>query len=181
VLGAHGLRVWDVERLLTHGGSLRVWACHQGAQRAEEPGVAELRRLESEAGMSDMAFYRGFQSAAETVKNDFLAFLLEQKRNGLRIAAYGAAAKGNTLLNFAGVRSDLISFVVDASPHKQGLFLPGARIPVVDESRLAQDRPDFVVVLPWNLRAEITDQLSYISEWGGRFVFAVPSLEVVAA
>ena len=181
IFAAHGLRVWDVEQLSTHGGSLRVWACRDDAAHAETPAVAAMLALERQAGMFDMPYYQGFQAIAEAVKNDFLGFLLQQKRDGRTVVGYGAAAKGNTLLNFAGVRADLLPFVVDASPHKQGRFLPGARIEVVDEARLRAAKPDFVVVLPWNLSAEITAQLAYIREWGGRFVFAVPALEIVAA
>ena len=178
IFAAHGLRVWDVEALPTHGGSLRVWACREGAAHACSPRVDTMLAREREAGMESAAFYRGFQAAAEEVKDDFLAFLLEQRRAGRSVAAYGAAAKGNTLLNFAGVRRDLLAYVADASPHKQGRYLPGARIPVVDEAHLRRMRPDFVVVLPWNLREEITAQLAYIRDWGGRFVFAVPRLEI---
>jgi C-methyltransferase C-terminal domain len=129
--------------------------------------------------MHDAAYYQGFQTQADSVKNDCLTFLLEQHRAGRKVAAYGAAAKGNTLLNYAGVKSDLLRYVVDASPHKQGYWLPGSRIPVVDESRLREDRPDFVLILPWNLRDEIVAQLSYIREWDGYFVIAVPQLVVL--
>ena len=181
MLADHGLRVWDVEQLSTHGGSLRVWACRDSAAHAETPAVAAMIAVEQAAGMFSLPYYQDFQTVAEAVKDAFLAFLLEQKRAGKRVAGYGAAAKGNTLLNYAGVRQDLLSFVADASPHKQGRFLPGARIPVVDEAFLRAARPDFVVVFPWNLRDEITAQLAYIREWGGRFVFAVPSLEIVGA
>jgi 2-polyprenyl-3-methyl-5-hydroxy-6-metoxy-1,4-benzoquinol methylase len=174
----HGLRVWDVESLPTHGGSLRVWACKSDAAYAETPAVAAMLRQEQVAGMFELPWYQGFQAVAEKVKDDFLAFLLARKREGKKVAGYGAAAKGNTLLNFAGVRADLVAFVADASPHKQGRFLPGARIAVVDEQHLREARPDYIIVLPWNLRAEITAQLAYIREWGGRFVFAVPRLEV---
>ena len=136
---------------------------------------------ERAAGMHGAAYYSGFQAQAESVKNAFLGFLLECRREGRSVAAYGAAAKGNTLLNFAGVRADLLPFVVDASPHKQGRYLPGSRIPVVAEVRLREARPDFVVILPWNLRDEIAAQLAYIGEWGGRFVTAVPRLEIFGA
>ncbi|MDI1254304.1 class I SAM-dependent methyltransferase [Thermomonas sp.] len=179
ILAAHGLRVWDVESLLTHGGSLRIWACRDDAMHPGTPAVAAMLAKEQAAGMFELTWYQGFQSVAEVVKNDFLTFLLLQKRNGKQVAGYGAAAKGNTLLNFAGVRTDLLAFVADASPHKQGRYLPGARIPVVDEQHLREAKPDFVVVLPWNLREEITAQLAYIREWGGKFVVAVPSLEVL--
>jgi hypothetical protein len=128
--------------------------------------------------MMDKAYYQGFQGQADGVKNDCIAFLLEQQRAGRRVVGYGAAAKGNTLLNYAGVRPDLLPYVVDASPHKQGLWLPGSRIPVAAEARLREDRPDFVLILPWNLREELTSQLSYIREWGGRVVTCVPNLNV---
>jgi SAM-dependent methyltransferase len=179
IFAAHGLRVWNVESLQTHGGSLRVWACRDDATHAKLPSVAAMLGQEQAAGMFELTWYQGFQAVAEAVKDDFLNFLLLQKRNGKQVAGYGAAAKGNTLLNFAGVRSDLLAFVADASPHKQGNFLPGSRIRVVDEQHLREARPDFVVVLPWNLRDEITEQLAYIRQWGGQFVFAVPGLEIV--
>ncbi len=179
IFAAQGLRLWDVEALPTHGGSLRVWACRDDAAHPTTPAVAAMVAREAAAGMMDMGWYEGFQRVAEDVKDDFLAFLLEQKRNGKRVAAYGAAAKGNTLINFAGIRSDLISFVVDASPHKQGRFLPGSRIPVVDEATLRQARPDFVIILPWNLRDEISHQLDYVRQWQGRLVVAIPRIEVL--
>ena len=178
VLAAHGLRVWDVERLPTHGGSLRLWASPDAAERAERPSVAAVLAAESAAGMGSPAWYRGFQPQADEVKNALLEFLLAQRRAGRRVVGYGAAAKGNTLLNYAGVRPDLLPFVVDASPNKQGRFLPGSRIPVVAEARLREARPDFVLMLPWNLRDEISVQLAYVREWGGRFVTAVPALEI---
>jgi len=178
IFAAHGLRIWDVEELPTHGGSLRLWASQDGANHQQTRAVPELLAKESAAGMTDMDYYRCFQPLADSVKNDFLAFLLECKRTGAHVVGYGAAAKGNTLLNYAGVKPDLLPFVVDASPHKQGLFLPGTHIPVVSESRLRTEKPDFVVIFPWNLRQEITEQLQYIREWGGKFVTAVPSLVV---
>jgi trans-aconitate methyltransferase len=178
IFAAHGLRVWDVEQLSTHGGSLRIWATHAHGQRMDTSAVATLLALEAKAGMQDAAYYRGFQTQADAVKNECLTFLLEQRRAGRKVAGYGAAAKGNTLLNYAGVKPDLLPYVVDASPHKQGQWLPGSRIPVVNESRLREDRPDFVLILPWNLREEIVAQLSYIREWGGRFVTFVPGLNV---
>lgn len=181
LFASHGLRLWDVETLPTHGGSLRVWACLDSAQHAQTPAVAAMLAREEAAGMMDMAWYQGFQKVAEDVKDDFLAFLLEKKRAGQRVAAYGAAAKGNTLINFAGIRSDLIQFVVDASPHKQGRFLPGSRIPVVDEAMLRQAKPDFVVILPWNLRDEISHQLRYVSQWQGKLVVAIPRIEVLGS
>lgn len=178
VFASHGLRIWDVEELPTHGGSLRIWACHADAVHCEMTAVDAMLTKESAAGMMDLNYYEGFQKKADDIKNDFLAFLLDCRRAGKTVAGYGAAAKGNTLLNYAGVRSDLMGYVVDASPHKQGRYLPGSRIPVVDEPRIRESRPDFVVILPWNLREEITTQLAYIREWGGKFVTAIPGLAV---
>ncbi len=178
ILGSHGLRIWDVEELTTHGGSLRLWVCHAGAANRETPAVASLLAKEAAAGMLEMSYYHGFQRVADQVKNDFLTFLLNCKRDGKHVVGYGAAAKGNTLLNYAGLRPDLLGYVVDASPHKQGRYLPGSRIPVVAEAKIRDTRPDYVVILPWNLRDEITAQLAYIREWGGKLVTAVPSLVV---
>lgn len=179
VFAMHGLRIWDVERLPTHGGSLRVWASHQDDPRTNTAAVEALLATELSAGMLEMDYYRGFQDQAVAVKNDWLSFLLEQRRTGRSVVGYGAAAKGNTLLNYAGIKRDLLPYVVDASPHKQGLYLPGSRIPVVDESRLRIDQPDFVLILPWNLRDEIIDQLSYVRDWQGQFVVAVPELALL--
>lgn len=179
VFRSHGLDVWDVEQLPTHGGSLRIWACNANAPLPRAPRVAGVLAIETAEGMLDEPFYKGFQSKAEEVKNAFLGFLLEQKSRGKRVAGYGAAAKGNTLLNFAGVRSDLVEFVADASPHKQGRFLPGSRIPVVAELQILDSKPDFVVILPWNLTEEITLQLNAIHGWGGAFVLAVPNLRII--
>jgi SAM-dependent methyltransferase len=179
IFAAHGLRVWHVEQLPTHGGSLRVWAAHVQSQHTQTADVTALLALESKTGMQDAAYYNGFQAKADAVKNECLAFLLEQRLAGRKVVGYGAAAKGNTLLNYAGVRPDLLPYVVDASPYKQGRWLPGSRISVVAETRLREDRPDFVLILPWNLREEIIAQLGYIGEWGGRFVVAVPQLAIL--
>lgn len=178
VFAHHGLRIRDVEELPTHGGSLRLWACHANSAHAETPAVANLLAREEAAGMRDIAWYRGFQEQADRIKNDVLAFLLDCRREGKQVVGYGAAAKGNTLLNYAGVRPDLLPYVVDASPHKQGRFLPGSRIPVVAEARIRESRPHFVLILPWNLRGEIMNQLGYVREWGGKFVTAIPSVRV---
>ncbi len=179
IFAAAGLEIWDVERLPTHGGSLRIWAQHAGHGRAVLPSVAELLAEEAAAGMLEPAFYASLQPRAEAIKYALLSWLIEQRRAGRQVAAYGAAAKGNTLLNWAGVRPDLLPYVVDASPHKQGRFLPGSRIPVVAETRIRETRPDFVLILPWNLREEIATQLGYIQEWGGRCVVAIPELRVL--
>ena len=178
IFAAHGLQIWDVEELPTHGGSLRVWACRAGSDRDSSESVAALLEKEHAAGMTEISYYRGFQPLADSVKNDFLAFLLDCKRQGKLVVGYGAAAKGNTLLNYAGVRPDLLPFVVDASRHKQGLFLPGSHIPVHSEQQIRTSKPDFVVIFPWNLKHEIANQLDYIREWNGRFVTAVPAMVV---
>ena len=175
----NGLNVFDVEALPTHGGSLRVYAQRKDSgMREPSRNVAKLLEREAAAGMNCKAFYADFQAKANKVKNDLLVFLIEAQRAGKTVAGYGAAAKGNTLLNYAGVRPDLLPYVVDRNPAKQGKFLPGCRIPVVDEAQLKLTRPDYVLILPWNLRAEVTHQLGYIREWGGQFVTAVPSIAV---
>jgi 2-polyprenyl-3-methyl-5-hydroxy-6-metoxy-1,4-benzoquinol methylase len=178
IFAAQGLAVWDVETLPTHGGSLRVWAQHAANKRPIEARVAALLADEEAAGMRGSAFYLGLQPRADVIKNDLLAFLIEQKRAGRSVAAYGAAAKGCTLLNYAGVRPDLLPFVVDASPHKQGRWLPGSRIPVLAPEALRRHCPDFVLILPWNLREEIAAQQDEVRGWGGRFVTAVPELRI---
>jgi SAM-dependent methyltransferase len=179
IFSAAGLTVFDVEELSTHGGSLRVYAQRSDtAPHPVRPQVAALLERERAAGLFDSALYAAFQPRVERIKNAFLTFLLEAKRQGQRVAAYGAAAKGNTLLNYAGVRPDLLPYVVDRNPAKQGKYLPGSRIPVVNEACLKQDQPDYIVILPWNLREEITTQLAYTRTWGARFVTAVPELEV---
>ena len=182
IFSANGLSLFDVEELDTHGGSLRVFA--QRTDTSKHPvskKVIHLLDREAAAGMNRTDYYQGFQEQANKVKNDFLAFLLEARRQGKAVAAYGAAAKGNTLLNYAGIRPDLLPYVVDKNPNKQGKYLPGIRIPIVNEEHLRNNRPDYVVILPWNLKTEIMEQLSYIREWGGLFVTAVPVLNVVEA
>lgn len=175
-----GLDVFDVEELPTHGGSLRVFAQRaDGGRQPRSSRIDVLLQREADAGLLDAATYAGFQVRADRVKNDFLAFLLQMKREDKRVAAYGAAAKGNTLLNYAGVRPDLIPFVVDRNPAKQGKYLPGSRIPIVGEERLKSTQPDRIVILPWNLREEVMAQLDYARSWGARFVTAVPALEEV--
>lgn len=175
----NGLAVTDVEELSTHGGSLRVHA-----QRKDCPNlmvssrVGEMLSREQACGVTTSDFYRAFQKKAEAVKNGLLTFLLDAKQNGKRVAAYGAAAKGNTLINFAGIKPDLIEFVVDLNPAKQGKWLPGSRIPIVAENFLLESRPDYILILPWNLREEVVEQLSYLREFGVKFVCAVPHLEI---
>ena len=176
-----GLAIFDVEEHTTHGGSLRVFAQRADTgRRATSDAVARVLKDEAQAGLDETSGYDGFQAKVDKVKDDFMAYLIEARRAGRSVAAYGAAAKGNTLLNYAGVRPDLIAFVVDLNPAKQGRFMPGSRIPIVAEQHLRDARPDDVVLLPWNLRTELTAQLAYIREWGGRFVTAVPSLRIEA-
>lgn len=179
IFAANGLRVFDVEELPTHGGSLRVYAQRSDVgQHKVTANVITLLGKENAAGISTKSFYEGFQEKANKVKNDFVTFLIEAKNAGKTVAGYGAAAKGNTLLNYAGVRTDLLPYVVDRNPAKQNKYLPGCRIPIVAEECLRQTKPDYVVILPWNLRNEVISQLGYIKVWGGKFVTAVPSLKV---
>ena len=177
IFSKNGLNVFDVEKIGTHGGSLRVYAQRSDTgKQIVDTSVDHLISEETMAGMTSIDFYCGFQEHAEKVKNDFLKFLIEKKDQGKLVVGYGAAAKGNTLLNFAGVKSDLVKYVVDRSPHKQNKFMPGSRIPIVSEDRLKLDKPDYVVIFPWNLSAEIAEQLKYLSFNESQFVTAVPEL-----
>ena len=177
----NGLAVFDVEEIATHGGSLRVYAQRRGVGRRERSAaVPELLERERLAGIATQAYYEGFQPRANRIKDELLRFLIDAKRSGHSVVAYGAAAKGNTLLNCAGVRADLLPFAVDLNPAKQGKYMPGSRIPIVAQLQLEDTRPDYVVILPWNLKAEVMRQLEFIRAWGGRFVTAVPALEIVA-
>jgi hypothetical protein len=174
-----GLRVFDIEELPTHGGSLRIYGCHYSDLRAMEPVVMEMLEREKAFGLQDLSVYRAFQLKANKVKNDFLAFLVEQKREGKSVSAYGAAAKGNTLMNYAGVKNDLIDFVCDAAPSKQGKFMPGSHIPILSPAELAKHKPDWVVILPWNIADEVIEQQQQVLAWGGKFIIAVPELRVL--
>lgn len=173
-----GLRIWDVEELPTHGGSLRVYGCHHGARRMVEPSVGALLDKERSFGLQDLTHYKSFQQRANRVKDDLVLFLIEQKRAGKKVAAYGAAAKGNTLLNYAGVKPDLLPFVCDAAAAKQGKYLPGSHIPILNPQSIKETKPDFVLILPWNIAAEVDRQNSQIRDWGGKFVVAVPEIRV---
>jgi 2-polyprenyl-3-methyl-5-hydroxy-6-metoxy-1,4-benzoquinol methylase len=176
----HALDIFDVEEVTTHGGSLRIFAKHQQDNtKVIVDNVAAMLDKEMQFGLNDLAVYKTYQAKAEKVKNDFTQFLIQAKNEGKKVVGYGAAAKGNTLLNFAGTKKDLLQFVVDASPHKQNKFLPGVHIPVVAESNIKELQPDYVVILPWNLKEEIAEQLSYIKNWGGKFAVAVPSLQII--
>jgi hypothetical protein len=180
IFASRGLEMFDVEELPTHGGSLRIYARHkEDGSKPVSPRVAELLAKEMAAGMDGLSYYDNFQQKALGIKLDLTAFLIEQKRTNRKVAAYGAAAKGNTLINFCGIKQDMIDFVVDANPNKQNKWLPASHIPVVNEDHLKKERPDYVLILPWNLRDEITRQLAYIREWGGKFVIPIPNLQVI--
>lgn len=177
IFNKYQLKLFDVEEIPTHGGSLRIFATHEENQaQATSPRVAQLLAKEKGKGMNQLDYYQGFQNKIDRLKNDFLSFLIDQKSQGKKIAAYGAAAKGNTLLNYAGIKKDLIPYVVDASPHKQGKFLPGSHIPVLNEQKIKDEKPDLIVILPWNIQEEIVKQLAYVREWQARFVTAIPHL-----
>lgn len=180
IFHAAGLRVCDVEELPTHGGSLRVFGCHAEDPRQDTGAPARILAAEEKSGLSAFGgeVYQMFQTRADAVKDGLLTFLIEQKRAGKTVAAYGAAAKGNTLLNYAGVKQDLLAYVCDAAPSKQGKFLPGSHIPIVSPDMLTQTQPDIVLILPWNIADEVTSQLAYIREWGGQFAVAVPAINV---
>lgn len=176
IFEAAGLRVWDVEQLPTHGGSLRVWGCHAEDERKSMESLARVLREEAAFGLQTLKPYQAFQSRAEKIKDDLLSHLISAKRVGRSVAAYGAAAKGNTLLNFAGVKSDLIPFVCDAAPSKQGCFMPGSRIPILPPQALQDARPDEVLILPWNLAAEVISQQQSLVDSGTEFLVAIPHL-----
>jgi len=179
ILQRHGLRIYDVQELPTHGGSLRVFACHQESKRVEAPAVQAVLRKEQNFGLGELTTYRNFQAEVRRVKLDLLRFFVDAAAEGAHIACYGAAAKGNTLLNYCGIGKDLIDFAVDRSPHKQGLLLPGSRIPVYAPERVALEKPDYLLILPWNLKDEIIGEMQHIRAWGGRFATAIPRLQII--
>jgi hypothetical protein len=172
------LMLYDVEKLETHGGSLRIYGCHKGAfERTER--LSEILNMEFKARLNSISGYRDVQSAAEKTKLDFIGFLIKASSDGKKVAAFGAAAKGNTLLNYCGVDASLLKFVSDTAQSKQGKYLPGSHIPIMSEDALKFERPDFVIVFPWNILPEIMQQIAYIKNWGGRFVVAVPGLTIL--
>jgi hypothetical protein len=176
-----GLEIFDVEELSTHGGSLRIFAKHnQDKTKDINEHVSVMLNKEKDAGMLTVDYYTHFQEKIGKIKDDFLLFLLQQKQKGMTVAAYGAAAKGNTLLNYCGIKNDIIQFVVDANPAKQNKFMPASHIPIVAEEQIKIERPDFLLILPWNLKDEIMAQLSYVREWGCKFVVPIPKLEVLS-
>jgi len=175
----HGLRVFDVEELPTHGGSLRIYACHiEDESKPESINVKKLKEDELRSGYQDLDIYLSFKDKVKATKYDILEFLVRHKRDNKSIVGYGAPAKGNTLLNYCGIRTDFISFTVDRSPHKQNLLLPGTHIPVYSPDKIKETKPDIVVILPWNLKDEIMEQLSYIHGWGGQFVTFIPRVQI---
>jgi len=176
VFAAQGLRCFDVEQLPTHGGSLRIYGCHERASHAETQRARELAEHERAAGYDTLDLYRSYAARVRASKHEILRFMIELKREGKRIAGYGAPAKGNTLLNYCGIGRDFIDFTVDRNPHKQGHFLPGTHIPIRPPSAIDEERPDVVFILPWNLREEIMQQLEHIRDWGGRFLVRAPQI-----
>ena len=180
IFAAHGMRIFDVEELWTHGGSLRIYACHAGdASHPTAPSVSVLARREREAGLHRLETYADFADRVRATKRKLLSFLIEAKTCGKSLVGYGAPGKGNTLLNYCGIRTDFLDYTVDRNPYKQGKYLPGTHIPIFSPEKIAETRPDYVLILPWNLKDEITTQLSYIRSWGGRFVVPIPEVSVI--
>lgn len=178
MLEKHHLRLFDVEELPTHGGSLRIYACREQTSYTCTERIKRILEEEKNAGMDKINFYLGFQEKIGKIRRQFIRFLMELKEANKTIAGYGAAAKGNTLLNYFGVKKDLLPFVADTSPIKQGLFLPGSHIPVLNEEAIMDAKPDYILILPWNLKEEISDQLSYVRNWGGKFVTTIPEIHI---
>jgi C-methyltransferase C-terminal domain/Putative zinc binding domain/Methyltransferase domain len=178
VLAEHGLQVFDVEEIPTHGGSFRIYARHAEHTASISPRVGQMLAAERNANLHTLAGYHGFSSQVVQVKHQLLEFLIQAKRAGRSVVGYGAPGKGNTLLNYCGIRSDFLEYTVDRNPYKQGKYLPGSRIPIYAPERIAQTRPNYVLILPWNLREEIAEQMNYIRQWGGKFVVPIPQLEI---
>jgi len=180
LFSCHGLKLFDVEELSTHGGSLRIYLCHEDdKEKAISERVKDLLSREEKAGLTKLEQYLSFGDQVKQTKREFLKFLIAAKNQNKSIVAYGAPAKGNTLLNYCGVGTDFIDYTVDRSPHKQGHFLPGTRIPIYSPDRIGETRPDYLVILPWNLTEEIVTQMSYIREWNARFVVPIPAVRVL--
>ena len=176
VFNAHGLRIFDVERIPTHGGSLRIYGCHADDDRSDGEGLAAVVQMEREAGLGEVDTYRDFGIKAMEEKRRILRLLGDIKDDGGTIVGYGAAAKGTTLLNYCGIRTDFIDYTADLNPEKQGLYLPGVRIPITSPDEIERTKPDFIFILPWNLREEVMEQLSYVRGWGGRFIARAPEI-----
>jgi hypothetical protein len=176
----HGLRLFDVDELATHGGSLRIYACHDDdTGHRELPAVAQLRERELALGLGDLAIYGRFEESVKEAKRGILEFLVAAKREGKRIVGYGAPGKGNTLLNYCGIRTDFIDFTVDRNPLKQGKYTPGTHIPILDPDAIRQVRPDYIFILPWNLKDEISASMNYVRDWGAKFVVPIPRLSIL--
>jgi SAM-dependent methyltransferase len=174
IFAKHGLKIFDVEQLPTHGGSIRIYACHAESDRPVENRVPAMKKLEISRGLDSLQVYREFSQRVRETKRGFLEFLIAAKRDGKKIVGYGAAAKGNTLLNYCGVGTDFIDYVVDKNPYKQNCFLPGSHIPIHAPEKISETQPDFVLILPWNIKDEVMEQMGHIRSWGGRFVVAIP-------
>ena len=179
IFAMHDLRVFDVQELGTHGGSLRVFACHEPAAHAEQPAVKALLEVEDREGLTSLEAYAAFRERVIDTKNNLLEFLIQARREGKKVAAYGAPGKGNTLLNYCGIREDLIAYAVDRNPFKHGKFCPGTHIPIHPVEKVDEDKPDYLIILPWNLKDEIATQMAYIKEWGGRCVVPIPEVAIV--
>ena len=180
VFASHGLTVFDVQELPTHGGSLRIFARRADSNAEVSEAVERLRRLEAQRGLGCVDTYLAFSSRVKEAKRSLLSFLVDARNAGKTVVGYGAPAKGNTLLNYCGVRADMLEYTVDVSPHKQGMFLPGTRIPIFAPERIKETRPDYILILPWNLKTEIARQLSYVKDWGGKLVIPIPQTQVIA-
>jgi hypothetical protein len=179
LLASHGLGLFHVDEPPTHGGSIRMWACHEDDPREVSDAVTALLATERSRGLDRLETYAAFAERVRESKRKLLSFLIEARRAGKTIVGYGAPGKGNTLINYCGIRQDFLDYVVDRSPYKQGNFLPGSRIPIYHPDRIAQTRPDYVMILPWNLKDEIMRQIAHIAEWGGKFVLPIPEVEVL--
>ena len=179
IFNKQGLRVWDIEELNTHGGSLRIYGCHDSSKKRNTKMVDKILNQELKNGMLDLNTYNEFQARAEKVKNTLLSFLIEQKKAGNSVAAYGAAAKGNTILNYAGIKTDLLPYVCDSAPSKQSKYMPGSHIPILPPEVLNERKPDYIIILPWNIAEEVLNKYSFVKEWGAKFVTAVPELKII--
>lgn len=181
IFARHGLTLFDVEELPTHGGSLRIYAKHaENTKHAATVNVESLKQREKAAGIDDINTYTKFSENVRATKRHLLDFLIKVKREGKSVVGYGAPAKGNTLLNYCGIGTDFMDYTVDRSPHKQGLFLPGTRIPVFAPERIRETQPDYILILPWNIKEEVVEQMSYVRDWGGKFIIPIPRVEVMA-
>jgi hypothetical protein len=180
IFAHHGLRLFDVDEIPTHGGSLRIYGCHaDDTSHQNTAAVARLRQHEIQRGLQDLSTYAEFETKVKATKRKLLRFLVDARDQGKSVVGYGAPGKGNTLLNYCGIRTDLLDYTVDRSPHKQGRYTPGTHIPILAPERIAETRPDYVLLLPWNLQHEITQKMAFIREWGGRFVVPIPSVRVL--